>query len=35
MLAIPLEERGLVQTFGADYVRYRERVRYRMIPGLY
>jgi protein-S-isoprenylcysteine O-methyltransferase Ste14 len=35
MLAIPLEERGLEQTFGADYARYRERVPSRMIPWVY
>jgi protein-S-isoprenylcysteine O-methyltransferase Ste14 len=35
VLAIPFEERGLVQTFGEDYVTYQRRVRWRMIPGLY
>jgi protein-S-isoprenylcysteine O-methyltransferase Ste14 len=35
MLAIPFEERSLVRTFGDDYLRYRDRVRWRMIPGLY
>jgi protein-S-isoprenylcysteine O-methyltransferase Ste14 len=34
-IAIPLEERGLVQTFGPDYLAYRERVRWRIIPGIY
>ena len=34
-LAIPLEERALVETFGAAYEDYRRRVRSRMIPGLY
>jgi protein-S-isoprenylcysteine O-methyltransferase Ste14 len=34
-VAIPFEERGLVQTFGPDYLAYRERVRWRMIPGIY
>jgi protein-S-isoprenylcysteine O-methyltransferase Ste14 len=34
-LAIPFEERGLVETFGRDYDSYRQRVRWRMIPGLY
>lgn len=34
-MAIPWEERGLVETFGAEYERYRRRVRWRMIPFLY
>jgi protein-S-isoprenylcysteine O-methyltransferase Ste14 len=34
-IAIPFEERGLVQTFGADYETYRRRVRWRMMPGVY
>ena len=34
-LAIPLEERALVDTFGTAYDDYRRRVRWRMIPGLY
>ena len=34
-IAIPWEERALVATFGPDYERYRERVRSRMIPGIY
>ena len=34
-IAIPWEERALVATFGADYERYRERVRWRMLPGVY
>jgi protein-S-isoprenylcysteine O-methyltransferase Ste14 len=35
VLAIPLEERALVDTFGRAYDDYRRRVRWRMIPGLY
>ena len=35
MLAVPLEERSLVETFGPDYASYRQRVRWRMIPGVY
>jgi methanethiol S-methyltransferase len=34
-MAIPWEERGLVETFGADYERYRKGVRWRMIPFVY
>ena len=34
-LAIPWEERALVRTFGDEYERYRARVRWRMVPGLY
>jgi len=34
-LAVPWEERGLVATFGRDYERYRQSVRWRMIPGVY
>jgi len=34
-IAIPLEERSLIRTFGADYRAYQKHVRWRMIPGLY
>jgi protein-S-isoprenylcysteine O-methyltransferase Ste14 len=34
-IAIPWEERSLVEVFGGDYEAYRERVRWRMVPGLY
>ena len=34
-LAIPWEERSLLQTFGRDYEAYRRKVRWRMIPGIY
>src|SRR6185436_12623805 len=34
-LAIPWEERSLIATFGADYLAYQEKVRWRMLPGLY
>ena len=34
-LAIPFEERGLIRTFGQDYLDYRRKVRWRMLPGLY
>ena len=35
MMAIPWEERDLVDTFGQDYQTYRRRVKTRMIPWLY
>lgn len=34
-IAIPFEERSLVQTFGPGYHEYCRRVRWRMLPGLY
>jgi protein-S-isoprenylcysteine O-methyltransferase Ste14 len=34
-IAVPLEERSLVETFGADYASYQKRVRWRMVPGVY
>jgi len=34
-VAIPFEERGLDALFGPDYNRYRQHVRWRMLPGLY
>jgi len=34
-LAVPFEERSLVETFGEEYVAYTKRVRWRMIPGIY
>ena len=34
-VAIPFEERSLIQTFGAEYRTYQQRVRWRMVPGLY
>jgi protein-S-isoprenylcysteine O-methyltransferase Ste14 len=35
VVAIPIEERGLVHAFGAEYDAYRRKVRWRMIPGVY
>jgi protein-S-isoprenylcysteine O-methyltransferase Ste14 len=34
-IAIPWEERGLIETFGRAYEDYRHQVRWRMIPGVY
>lgn len=34
-LAVPFEERDLVETFGPDYASYQEKVRWRMVPGIY
>jgi protein-S-isoprenylcysteine O-methyltransferase Ste14 len=34
-LAIPFEERSLVETFGVQYESYRRQVRWRMVPFLY
>jgi protein-S-isoprenylcysteine O-methyltransferase Ste14 len=34
-LAIPWEERSLIDTFGAEYESYRKRVHWRMIPWVY
>jgi protein-S-isoprenylcysteine O-methyltransferase Ste14 len=35
VLAIPFEERDLRRTFGPSYGRYSERVRWRIVPGVY
>jgi protein-S-isoprenylcysteine O-methyltransferase Ste14 len=34
-IAIPFEERSLIETFGADYASYQTQVRWRMLPGIY
>lgn len=34
-IAIPFEERSLVDSFGAEYERYRRAVKWRMFPGVY
>jgi protein-S-isoprenylcysteine O-methyltransferase Ste14 len=34
-VAIPFEERSLSETFGPAYASYREKVRWRMLPGIW
>jgi methanethiol S-methyltransferase len=34
-IAIPFEERSLVETFGPAYASYQKKVRWRMLPGLW
>jgi protein-S-isoprenylcysteine O-methyltransferase Ste14 len=34
-VAIPWEERALVETFGSAYDAYRRKVRWKMLPGIY
>jgi len=34
-IAIPFEERSLIETFGGDYASYQKQVRWRMMPGVY
>jgi len=34
-LAVPFEERDLVRAFGTDYEAYQQKVRWRMVPGVY
>jgi protein-S-isoprenylcysteine O-methyltransferase Ste14 len=34
-IAVPWEERALVETFGQEYEAYRRRVRWRILPGIY
>ncbi len=35
IVAVPFEERSLVAAFGDAYREYRQRVRWRMVPGVY
>jgi protein-S-isoprenylcysteine O-methyltransferase Ste14 len=35
VVAIPLEERSLAELHPSEYLRYRERVRWRVVPGLW
>jgi methanethiol S-methyltransferase len=35
VMAIPWEERSLIETFGDTYRDYQQRVRWRLVPGLY
>ena len=35
LIAIPLEERSLLVTTGGSYERYRKKVRFRLVPGIY
>jgi protein-S-isoprenylcysteine O-methyltransferase Ste14 len=35
VLAIPWEERSLIERYGAFYQRYRDKVRWRLLPGIY
>ncbi len=35
IIAIPFEERSLVENFGEPYRAYRRQVRWRMLPGVY
>ena len=34
-VAIPFEERSLTETFGQEYASYQQKVRWRMVPGVY
>jgi protein-S-isoprenylcysteine O-methyltransferase Ste14 len=35
VIAIPWEERSLVESYGGEYIRYQRQVRWRVIPFIY
>ena len=35
LIAVPFEERSLIGRFGDQYLRYRELVRWRIVPYVY
>ena len=35
VVAIPWEERSLLRVFGEEYARYKQQVRWRVVPYLY
>ena len=35
VIAVPWEEQALMQSFGAEYARYRQQVRWRILPYVY
>jgi methanethiol S-methyltransferase len=35
VIAVPWEERSLVEVFGSDYEAYQKKIRWRIVPGIY
>jgi protein-S-isoprenylcysteine O-methyltransferase Ste14 len=35
VIAVPYEEQSLMRAFGDEYARYRQRVRWRIVPYVY
>ena len=35
IIAVPWEEQSLLQSFGDDYARYQQQVRWRIVPYVY